>query len=184
MLANPRVEGRHRLIEQQQRRRWRQGASQRHPLLLAAGKLAGILLLAAAQAHQLEHLRHPLAHFVATAAGQAVGDVGFDGKVGEQRVGLEQNAVIAGLRWQLGDVAVADVQGAAVLALEAGDATQQGGLAAAGGAKQAHQFTGSDVEGNIVQGGKGAEALVDTAHFHLCAWVCDRSVHGRTSSNE
>ncbi|MNZ71662.1 hypothetical protein D3C78_900280 [compost metagenome] len=153
-------------------------------MLLATGKLAGVLFLAAGQTDQLEHLRHPLAHLVTTATGQTVGDVGFNCQVRKQRIRLKQDAVVTGLGRQLGDVAIADVQGATVLAFEAGDAAQQRGLATAGRAEQAHQFTGGDVEGDILQGGKGAEALVDTAHFHLCARVCERRVHGRTSSNE
>ncbi|MNI81573.1 hypothetical protein D3C73_1382000 [compost metagenome] len=143
-----------------------------------------VLFLAAGQTDQLQHLCHSLAHFLTTATRQAVGDVGLDRQVRKQRIGLKQDAVVTGLGWQIGDITVADIQGAAVLAFQAGDTAQQRGLATAGRAQQTHQFTGGDVEGDILQGGKGAEALVDVAHFHLCAWVCDRSVHGRTSSNE
>ncbi|MNZ90511.1 hypothetical protein D3C78_1094760 [compost metagenome] len=98
VLAHPGVERRHRLVEQQQRGRRGQRAGQGDALLLAAGELAGILLLAAAQADQLEHLCDPCADRLALAAGEAIGDVLLDGEVGEQRVGLEQDAVVAGLR--------------------------------------------------------------------------------------
>ena len=69
VLAHPGIEGRHRLIQQQQRRRRRERAGQGDPLLLAAGELTGVLLFAAHQAHQLQHLADTLAHFVAAAAG-------------------------------------------------------------------------------------------------------------------
>ncbi|MNO59880.1 hypothetical protein D3C76_504770 [compost metagenome] len=180
VLANPRIQRRHRLIQQQQRRCRRQGTRQGHTLLLAARKLAGVLFFATGQANQLEHFNHPLARLLTATAHQAVGDVGFDGEVGKQRVGLEQDAVVAGLGWQLGDVALTDVQLAAVLAFEAGDAAQQRGLAATGWAEQAHQLARGDVQGDIVKRREGAEALVDIAHFHLCAR--GGVVHGRASS--
>ncbi|MNM38699.1 hypothetical protein D3C81_494630 [compost metagenome] len=131
MLANAGVESRHRFVEQQQRRRRCQRAGQCNPLLLAAGQLARVLFLAAAQADQFQHLTNALTHLIATAAGQAVGNVRFDGEIGKQRVGLKQNAVVPRLRCQMGNVAITQVQLPAVLLLQTGDATQQGGFAAA-----------------------------------------------------
>ncbi|MNF67457.1 hypothetical protein D3C84_492730 [compost metagenome] len=183
MLAYPRIERRHRFIQQQQRRCRRQGSGQGHALLLAARKLAGKFFLAAGQANQFQHLPDPLAHFVAATAGQAIGNVGFDAQVGEQGVGLEQNPVVARLRWQGGNVTLADEQLATVLPLEPGNAPQQRGLAATGRPQQAHQLTGSDLEGDVIEGGECTEALVDAAHFHVCARVYDRVVHGRASSS-
>ncbi|MNF99832.1 hypothetical protein D3C84_827490 [compost metagenome] len=187
MLAHPGIEGRHRFVQQQQRRCRGQGASQCNPLLLAAGQLAGILFLAAAQADQFQHLADSTAHFVTTAAGEAVGNVRFDGEIGKQRVGLEQNAVVPRLGRQVGNVAIAQVQLAAVLLLQTGDAAQQGGLATARRPQQTHQLTGRHVEGHVIQRGEGAKTLLYTAHFHRCAGVgqgsCDRVVHGRTSSS-
>ncbi|MCY1175690.1 hypothetical protein D9M73_159390 [compost metagenome] len=146
MLAHPGIEGRHRFVQQQQRRGRGQGASQCNPLLLAAGQLAGILFLAAAQADQFQHLTDTLANLVATIAGEAVGNVRFDSEIGEQRVGLEQNAVVPSLRCQVGNVAITEVQLAAVLLLQTGDAAQQGGLATARRPQQTHQLTGRHVE--------------------------------------
>jgi hypothetical protein len=61
------------------------------------------------------------------------------------------------------NVAVTEVQLAAVLLLQPGDAAQQRGLAAARRAEQAHQLTGGDVEGDVIQRGEGAEAFLDRA---------------------
>jgi hypothetical protein len=154
---------------------------------LAAGQLAGVLFLAAGEADQFQHLPDAAAHFVATAAGEAVGNVRFDGQIGEQRVGLEQNPVVAGLRGEVRDVAIAEVQLAAVLFFQTGDAAQQRGLAAARRAEQAHQLTGGDVEGDVIQRGESAEAFLHAAHFHRRTGVgqgsCDGRIHGQTSSS-
>ncbi|MNS63523.1 hypothetical protein D3C72_966190 [compost metagenome] len=187
MLADAGVEGGHRFVEQQQRRCRRQSAGQRDALLLAAGQLAGVLFLAAGEADQFEHLADALAHFVAPAASKAVGNIRLDGQIGEQCVGLEQNPVVAGLRGEVRDIAIAEVQLAAVLLFQTGDATQQRGLAAARRAEQAHQLTGGDVEGHIIQRGESAEAFLYAAHFHRRTGVgqgsCDGRIHGQTSSS-
>ena len=60
-LAELRVEGAERLVEQEDGRVQDQRARQRDALLLAAGELAGAALLEAGQLHQLEGLAHPLA---------------------------------------------------------------------------------------------------------------------------
>ncbi|MNP04202.1 hypothetical protein D3C76_961100 [compost metagenome] len=179
VLAHPRIEGGHRLVEQQQRRRRRQRAGHGHALLLTARELAGVLLLAAGQANQLEHFRHPLTCLVAAGAGQAVGDVLLDAEVGEQRVGLEQDAVVARLRRQAGDVTRTDVDAARVLPLQAGDAAQQRGLAAAGWAEQADQFAPFHIQGHPIEGGEVAEAFADIPH--LQGRGGNGTTHGRTS---
>ncbi|MCY1301176.1 hypothetical protein D9M70_507700 [compost metagenome] len=167
MLAHTGIEGRHRLVEQQQRRARRQGAGQRHALLLAAGKLRRVLLRATGQADQFEHLSHPCADRLAALAGQAVGDVLHHREVGEQRVGLEQDAVVACLWRQVGDIAPGKANGAAVLLFQASDAAQKGGLAAAGRAEQADQLSGADIQRHAVQRLEGAEALVDVAQLQI-----------------
>jgi hypothetical protein len=89
-------------------------------------------------------LPDPLLEFgrVDTAQLEAIGDVGENGAVRPQRVGLEHEAEPARLGRQV-DLArgveqhvAADVDRAAVRPLEAGDGAQQRGLAAAGGAEQ------------------------------------------------
>ncbi|MOA24019.1 hypothetical protein D3C78_1446790 [compost metagenome] len=109
VLANTGIKGRHRLVEQQQRRSRSQGPRQGYSLLLTTGKLTRVLFLAAGQTDQLQHLCHSLAHFLTTATRQAVGDVGLDRQVRKQRIGLKQDSVVTGLGWQIGDITVADI---------------------------------------------------------------------------
>ena len=54
------VEGAERLVEQQDGRVEHQGTGERHPLLLAAGELAGPPLAVALELHQLQGRTHPL----------------------------------------------------------------------------------------------------------------------------
>lgn len=145
------------------------------------------IFLAASEADQFEHLPDATAYFITTAASEAVGNVRFDGQIGEQRVRLEQNPVVAGLWGKVRNVAVAEVQLATVLLLQTGDAAQQRGLAAARRAEQAHQLTGGDVEGDVIQRSERAEAFLYAAHFHRRTGVgqgsCDGRIHGQTSSS-
>ena len=46
--------------------------------------------------------------------------------------------------------------------LKACEHAEQGGFAAAGGTQQRKEFAAVNVEGNIIDGGNGAEALGDT----------------------
>jgi len=135
-----------------------------------------------AEANQGQHLGHAFGALGAWQVLQPKGHVLRCAEVGEQRVGLEQNAVVAGLGRQLGNVAVADVQLALVLPLKAGDAAQQRGLAAARRPQQAHQLAGGDVQRHIVERGEGTETLVDTTHRHVRAGGSGM-VHGRDLIN-
>src|SRR6267142_4743894 len=88
------IEGAERLVEQKHLRLVSQRARDRHALLLAAGKLPGILLAMLFQLHQLEQpvdrffsffARHP-------ANLQSETDVLLDGHAGKQRVSLKDHA--------------------------------------------------------------------------------------------
>ncbi|MNG04823.1 hypothetical protein D3C84_879830 [compost metagenome] len=74
-----------------------------------------------------------------------------------------------------------------ILALQAGDAAQQGGLAATRRPEQAHQLTGLDIQRNVIQRDESAETLFNAAHLHRDAGDslgnCVRVIHGRTSSS-
>src|SRR5690606_3246244 len=71
---------------------------------------------------------------------QPKADILGDVHVGEQRVGLEDHADLPPVRVQPGDVLAFDRNGAAGRPLEAGDHSQYGGLAAAGGTEQRYEF--------------------------------------------
>ncbi len=157
------IEGRQRLVEQQQARRGGQRPRQRDALLLAAGQLRRILRPRIRQADQLQQLRHPGIDLGAAPAPvhQPVGDVVADGQVGKQRVRLEDDAVVARRRRRAGDVAPVLDHPAARLRLQPGDDPQQGRLAAAGRPDEADQLAALDREIDRLQRDKAAEGLVD-----------------------
>ncbi len=141
LFAQLDVEVRERLVEQQQVGLRRQRARQRDALLLSARQLVRILVPVAGEPDDLDALGRAPHALGAGAAVQPEGDVVGDGEMREQGVVLEHHADAALLRGH-GQVARRDhLAGDADLAarhrLEAGDAAQDGGLAAARGAEQA-----------------------------------------------
>jgi hypothetical protein len=100
------------------------------------------------QADKLEQLGDASLDLGTRALGvlEAEGDIPGDRQVGEQRVGLEDDAVIALRRRQGRDVAPALLDRAAGLQVEAGDGTQKRGLAAARRAEEADELSLADVE--------------------------------------
>ena len=105
--AHPRIERRQRLVEQQQTRRERQRARQRHPLLLAAGELGRIFVGLLGQADERQQLGHAPVDLCPrqALADQAVADIVRDGEIGKQRIGLEHDAEVAPADRQGGNVA-------------------------------------------------------------------------------
>ena len=76
-----------------------------------------------------------------------------DRHVRVERVVLEHHRDVAVLGRQVGDVAVADADRAAVDVLEAGEHPQRGGLAAAGRADEDEELAVADLEVELVDGG-------------------------------
>ena len=171
LVAQPqphaRVERRQRLVEQQQAGRGRERAGQRHALLLAARKLGGIFRAgsgrptSASSSSTRLHDRGALQ----APADQAVADIVGDRQVGEQRIGLEDDAEVALGRRQRRDVPPLLVDGAGGLRIEAGDGAQQGGLAAARRTEEADELALGDIETDIAQRGEVAVALGEVADF-------------------
>ena len=95
------------------------------------------------------------------AVGEAVGHVVGHREVGEQRVRLEHDAVVALGRRQPRDVAPGELDAAGGLHLEPGDDAQQRGLAAARRPEKADELALGDVEVDVRQRGEGAELLAD-----------------------
>src|SRR5450830_1238676 len=171
VFANPRIEGRQRLIEQQQAWTGDQGAGQGHALALAAGQLVRVARGEVVQFHQLEGFHDALVAVVGIDLLhlQAEGDVLFHGHVGEQRVALEHHADRAFLRAQRDDVLVVEEYLAAVHRGQAGDAAQQGGLAATGRAEQGDEFTLGDFAVDVAEhrgAGVGFFQVLDTDEAH------------------
>jgi hypothetical protein len=123
-LSSRRVRSRRvgsRFVEQQHARLGRQGAGERHPLLLAAGDLPHPPRLVAGEVDQGERRADPPGGVLLGRPRQAEGDVLADGEVGEEGVVLEDHAEMTALGREGGDVALLDQDAAAVRPLEAGD---------------------------------------------------------------
>ena len=100
VFANPRIQRRQRLVEQQQARAGDQRTSQGYALALAAGQLLRVTAGEVIQLDQLQHFLDPLFGFAAfdLLHAQAKSDVLLHGHIGEQRVALEYHADAAFLR--------------------------------------------------------------------------------------
>ena len=139
--AHLHIEVREGFIEEHDGGARRQGPGQCEPLALAARKLVGITAL---QAIEPEQLQQPASPAAVLTAPQAKTGIAPGVEVGEQGVVLENHANAAALRWQpaagTGHGAAVDQYRTALWTLKASDQAQQGGFAATGGSKQAHQF--------------------------------------------
>ena len=159
--AHPRIERRQRLIEQQERGRGCQRASQRHALLLAARQLCRILVALLRHADELQKLGDTGRNLAARLApvDEAITHVPRHSQIGKQRIGLKDDAEVALRRRQARHVAAADLDCARVLHLEAGDHPQQSGLAAARRPQEADELAALHLERDVIERGEGAEAL-------------------------
>jgi hypothetical protein len=134
------------LVEQQQVRLRRQGAGQGHALLLATRKFVRIAFASIAQADQFEHFFDASPSRRRRLFTQAEADVVGNGQMREQRIVLEHHANASGLGGKLDhsirDGLAVEADAARIGRLESRDQAQHGGLAAAGGTKQAGDFAG------------------------------------------
>src|SRR5690606_10083941 len=116
-------------------------ACQGDPLLLAARDLVRVAAFDVLEADQCQHFGHTFAAIGARPASQAETDIGSDIQVREQRVILEHDADVALFGGNTMACAAHHPAVDAYLSrgkrLETGDATQDGGLAAAAGPEQA-----------------------------------------------
>ncbi len=149
-LAQVHVQVGERLVQQQQARLRRERARQRDALLLAARELVRIRLRGGGEPDQREHRIDAPRAFAGGQLAQPERDVARDGEVREERVVLEHHADAALLGRHAnrgaGDDAAAEGDRAALHRLEAGEAAQHRGLAAAGGAEQAADDAGCERE--------------------------------------
>ncbi|MCY1180588.1 hypothetical protein D9M73_210430 [compost metagenome] len=86
------------------------------------------------------------------------------GHVREQRVVLKDSVQRSTVGRQAADVLAIDAQGAGVRLQEAGDRTQQCGLATAAGAEQNNELALLDVQVNVVQCPVSPKAFADTLY--------------------
>jgi hypothetical protein len=159
------VERRQRLVQQQQPGRGGERARQRDALLLAARELRREAAAAARQAHQAEQLVDARGDPGPSLAPvhQAIRHVLRHRQVGEQRIRLEHDPVVASRRRRHRDVppGLHDAPGA--LRLQPGDDAQQGRLAAARRAQEADELALADRQVDAAERIEGAEALADAA---------------------
>ena len=179
------------LIHQQHIRLNDQRACQRHALLLAAGealRLAVGILLNVHQLHELFRLSEHfgLVHLFGLVL-EAEHHVVAYGQVGENGIVLEHhNAALAGI--DIVDAGIVEVEIAALDGVEAGAHAQQGGLAAAGGAKQGKELAFADPDGQIFNHHIAAVAFVGmvyldgNAHENASSFVAEKSSLDRGTS--
>src|SRR3954452_13447749 len=91
LLAKLEVECAQRLVEKEHARAVDQRARERHPLLLASGKLSRLSPFHTGELYELEHASDLLAHVLTLHASppEAESDVLEDRQVREERVALE-----------------------------------------------------------------------------------------------
>jgi hypothetical protein len=140
-----------------------QGAGQGDALLLAARQHRRRPVAELVQTHQRQCLVD--ARAVTLGLGESVGDVVRHRHVREQRPILEDHADVTVLRSHVHTVATdgdaIDQDAPTVDALESGDGSQQGGLAAATGAEQGHGLVLGDIEGHLAEHVDRPEPLGD-----------------------
>ena len=140
------VEIRERLVHEHERRLDDDGAGDGDALLLAAGKLAGQLVLLAVQAHERHRLVDAALRLGARHAAhhQAEADVLAHAHMREQGIVLEHHAEAALFRPQVVDAALVEPDAAAGRRQQAGDDVQGRRLAAAGRAEQGDELALGD----------------------------------------
>ena len=150
------------LVQQDHRGARGQRPRERHALQLAARERGRHAVLEAGQAHQRERVGDARAA-VRGAPRQAVGDVAGDAHVREEGRVLEDHADAAPLGRdegrRAGEDPVVDADLAGVGALQAGDAAQEGGLAAAARTEQGDQPARRHRQVDAPQHLGGAEGL-------------------------
>src|SRR5439155_9533328 len=164
-LAELGVEVRERLVEEQDARLDHEAPGQRDALLLPAAQLARIAALEPGQVDLLEHACDARLGLrpADPAHLEAKGDVLVHRLVRPHRVVLEHHAHAASLgrhdAARGGERRRADADHARVGRHEAGDQTQERGLAAAARPEQGHELPVTDLETQIAHGGDATEAL-------------------------
>src|SRR5215831_4867821 len=146
------VEGAEWLVEEEEHRLDGKDTGQRHALLLSPGELVWIAAVEPRQPNQAQHLRHASRDLGARALAHAQPerDVVGHRHVREERIVLEDDADVAEMRQHVVHHLVSQHHLSTARRQEAGDALEQGGLAAAGGPQQSDELAARDVEADAV----------------------------------
>ena len=136
------------LVEQQHTRLQHDGACHRNPLLLPAREFVRVTRTEQAQPELFEHILGLGGHHLLGKSRhlQAVTHVLQHRHVRKKRVGLEHHRHITCRGRQPGHIVVTNQDAPAAGHLQAGDQTQNGGLAASGRAEQRDQRAGREIQ--------------------------------------
>ena len=165
-LTQFQIQGRQRFIQQQHFGLRGQGARQRHALLLAARKLAGLAVCHRIELDQCQHLGGARFHLGRRFAQhlKAKGNVLRHGQMRKERIGLEHR-IHRPLVWrQIGDVLPIQQDHPIGGHLKPGNQAQQRGLATARWAKKRKELTLANLDRDIVQCPHGGVALAKGFH--------------------
>ena len=130
---------------------------------LPARELRGVAVEERYEAEELGAFTDPLLdlRLGAPLHAETKTDVAAHRHVGEDRVALEDHRDIPVPRREVGHVPLADLDVAAVHLLEARDAAQQRRLPTPGRTQKDHEFAVTDVERDVLEGGRLPEDLAD-----------------------
>ncbi len=173
------IEVRQRLVQQHHGRAADQRAGDRHALLLATRELRGAAVVVVAQAHHVQRLAHLFADLFTRQLldVQREGHVLAHAHVGPDRIGLEHHRDVApmggnvGLLQMVEDHLARDADAPGGGRLQAGDAAQRGGLAAAARTQQREELAGLDVQRHAPHGGLGRSRIGEPEvlnFYHAC----------------
>jgi len=179
-LAQPEIERRQRLVEEQYFRVEGQGAGQRHALPLAAGTLVhALVVIGQRQVKLFQQFLGPLAprRLVDATDFQRKFHIFAHRAVREKRQRLEHHAGGTVVRRHVVDALAAQQDIAAGWLVHAGQHPDHRRLAAPGRPDDGEQLTFDDIQAKIVDGGEVTEFLDDVLQFQDRA-VCS-AVHLR-----
>src|SRR5439155_12798622 len=162
LMAQPRVEVRERLIEEQDVRPLDQRARERDALLLAAGELRGPPVQELRDLYERRRFAHALVALRlrdAAAKLEREADVLRDRHVRVERVALEDHSDPPVLRVEMVHALVAEDDRAARRAVDPGDHEERRRLAAARGAEERDELARAHLEVELVHRGDIAELL-------------------------
>ena len=155
------IQRRQRLVEEQQPGRGSERARERDSLLLPTRELGRVLGRVSGQVDEREQLvdAPPDGGPVHLLVHQTEADVGRDGQVREQGVGLEDDSEVALRGRQPGDVPPGGPDAAVALCLQSRDAPEQRRLSASGRTQEADELAPRDGEADVGKRAKGSEVL-------------------------
>jgi hypothetical protein len=174
-LPELRVEVREGFVEQQQPRRVRQGSRQGDPLLLAARELVGVAVDERPELDQLEHLGHPGGPLLVpvTPELQRVADVLCNGHVRPDRVRLEDDPALPGLRCQVHSSVAVEEHGVTgddptpVGPVEAGYGPEGRGLPTTARTEEGEELALDGMDGHMIERDVVAEGLAQAGDDEL-----------------